>query len=82
MIEQGVVEVGFAFTQDAMRKALRELLLQSGRVRRSLEKVCIVKRVHLGAEGDMTTYCYDEQRFLAHLVAKHEQIRKHLAERA
>lgn len=81
ILEQGLVEAGFTFTPDAQRRALRDILLSSSRLRRSLEKACIVKKVKL-PDGEMATYCFDEQRFLEHLVKKHALLRTFIAKRA
>lgn len=59
ILEQGLVETGFAYTPEAQRRTLRDLLLSSDRLRRSLEKACVVKKVRL-PDGEMATYCYEE----------------------
>lgn len=60
--------------------ALQDLLISSARVKRSLARICSMKTIKI-AECEITTYCFDEARFIKILVEKHLKIKQHLSEK-
>lgn len=60
--------------------SLRDLLLGSQRLRRSLARICTVKNLKV-TDSEITTYCFDEAKLIKILVGKHNRIRRHLAQK-
>ena len=51
-------------------QSLKELLLASERLKRSLGRICTSKNVKLN-DSEIITYCFDETKFISLLVVKH-----------
>ncbi|CDW72208.1 UNKNOWN [Stylonychia lemnae] len=62
-------------------RILKEHLLTSQRLRKSLEKICNTKIIKLDEKEQIQTYLIDEDKLIQHLVMKQKQMKQFLGQR-
>lgn len=54
--------------------SLKDILLSSDRVKKSLKKICSTKSIGVADKGEFLTYCFEEGKLFEVLIEKHRRI--------
>lgn len=63
-----------AFSSSVHLDRLKEIIMESARVKNALMRICSTKQIDVGSKGDFMTYCFEEAKLIEILVQKHRRI--------